>query len=125
MLPACDPPQDLFFLADAVRRKEHAHGLSNRFRCQIAEESFGARIPRGDGALQGFADNGVTRGFDHGRQTFPYFLGALALGDIGANGYVLAWLSICSSKWHNRGVDPIDRTIFGSVADLVVPHLSL
>ena len=56
---------------------------------------------------------------------FRHFFRPLALGDIGTDCDILAWLSIFSSKRDDGGIHPIKRAILGSVVNFVMPHLSI
>ncbi len=58
---------DLF--VDAVGRHKHAHGLADSLGCGITENTFGSSIPGGDGAIEGFADDGVVGIFDDRSET--------------------------------------------------------
>jgi hypothetical protein len=49
----------------------------------------------------------------------------LALGDIGADGDVLARFTALVEEGVDRGVDPIDRSIPGAVADFALPDPAL
>lgn len=47
------------------------------------------------------------------------------LGDIGADGDVLARLSRFVEEGKDRGIDPIERAILGAVLDFAVPDLAV
>jgi hypothetical protein len=61
-----DTPENVDFFEKAIGRQQHTHGLADRFGGGIAEDTFCAGIPTGDGAVEGFADDGVVGRFDDG-----------------------------------------------------------
>lgn len=51
---------------EPVGRKKNVNGFSDYFFGLVAENALGRRIPAGDDAFEGFADNGVLRRIDNG-----------------------------------------------------------
>ena len=49
--------------------------------------------------------------------------GSLAIGNISADGDVLAWFALRAHERDDGGVYPVDGAIFGPVFDLTVPNL--
>ena len=65
---ASDPVQDLVFFALPIRGNDDSDGLSDDFFGGVAEQPFGAAIPRRDPARDILADDGVVARFDDGGQ---------------------------------------------------------
>ena len=124
-LTALNSRQNVGFLIRALRRNKHLHRFAHRLRYRVAEHLLGAVIPGGDHPVQGFADNGIVGRLDHGRQAFAHFLRPLALGNVGADGYILLKLSIRARESNNRAVDPVEGAILGAVPNLAAPYSAL
>ena len=65
---APNPTQHLVFFALPIRGKDDSDGLSDDFFGGVAEQPFGAAIPRRDRARDVLADDGVVARFDDGGQ---------------------------------------------------------
>ncbi len=104
--------------------------LAQNFLLQIALDAGRTRIPA----------NHVTFGVEHvdgvvldsvEQQPEPFltfvqhFLRPLALGDIRADRHVLPGFAVGVEKRDDRGIHPVNRTIFGAVADFVPPYLAV
>ena len=81
-----DPAQDVTHLLRPVRRHDEIDALAHRFRRGISEQAFRSRIPAGDGAVEGFRDDGVDGGFDGGAEK------PLAGGVVVARGFSAAMI---------------------------------
>jgi len=84
--PPADPAQDVTDLFGPIGRRDEVDALAHRFRRGIAEQAFRGRIPAGDGAVEGFGDDGVNGRFNGGAEN------ALARGVMVARGFGVAML---------------------------------
>src|SRR5688572_32767863 len=74
-LPAAQSSQHVDFLGSPVLWNDEENVLAYGLHIRVPEHAFGATVPRGDGAVQRFADDRVVRRIDDGRQPRPDLIG--------------------------------------------------
>ena len=116
-----NPRQDVLFLRQPLRRKEHQHRLTNGFPGWITEQFFRAPVPTHDHAIQRFADDGVVRRFDDGRLPGEQFFRLLPGGDVGADGNILARFALLVEERHDGRAHPVIHAVLGLVSDFPLP----
>src|SRR5262249_12887450 len=79
---ALQPREDLPLLAVQFRRDNAKDRLADHLARLVAEDPRRARVPRGDAALDGFADDGVVGGYHDGRQARRLKFRVVLLGDV-------------------------------------------
>ena len=79
---ALQPREDLPLLAMQFGRDDPQDRLADHLARLVPEDARRARVPRGDAAIEGFADDGVVRRNDDGRQSRRFEFGVVLLGDV-------------------------------------------
>src|SRR6266849_2981968 len=86
----------------------------------VAIKLFRAKIPEDDMALR-VAYHHLCE-IQNSCRFAQSLLRLLAFRDVRADSHVLARLAIQSDKRNDRGIDPVNRLVFGTVLDLAVPN---
>src|SRR5690606_14274977 len=94
-------------------------------RRPVSIKPFGSWIPTGDDAIQGLANDRILGEFHDRSQAALRLLDALVLGDVGADGDVLNRLSRLVENGEEGGIQPVNRTVLGAVAEFAFPDMAL
>src|SRR5678815_1827380 len=107
---------------------EDAHVLTDDVLLCVTEHAAGRRVDGLDEAAVIHGDDALDGSFEDGPQALlavaQRLFHSLAFRDVGADGDVLARLSLSIEEWDDGGVHPIEGPILGLVLDLAPPHPS-